>query len=435
MRRSYISSLLASVFLVTLLGACNQAPPGSSLTLGATPGDALVTVASDLDGRVVYEGPGGVTLTGLAPGPYVVMTGEGDAMDAQFVTLRTQERQQVTFQVMISTQARGGNPGKPDNPGGGGHTTAGNNLSFPVILADDDTTGLTLPGTFGEPTMTVPYDVDNDGSITDADMVDGYYQFAQKVAGNLWQAESVQPGGTVFVNEVDWGDSLESIDGKLGRPLRIEVSLYKVLATTFTGEATLPATMVEFPMTMLANPSSPNEVQGAGAGLTYVDLTVDPAIGSLSDVNTVDGPEATVYSDLSGLTIQPLIGLRENVEEGDLTWNGSEWTDADGTDAIGIEPPLSGISFASELNVGGKVIYGLSEGGWKPREVGDYRLTFFLAPEANAQLEHAAIRLPAEEEEVTITAEPTTGGTAVVVGEENLTYIDIRIVPGGGNRK
>lgn len=430
-RTTVLLTCLATGLVLSLLAACDRTPGEGSLILGAAPGGALVTVASDLDGSVAYEGPGNVTLTSLPPGPYVVMTGEGDAMLVQFVTLEARERQRVTLQSL--TLARYGSPGT------GGHTAATNNLSFPVIWAEG-ASGLPLPGSFGQPKLTAPYDVDGDGSITEADEIGGYYQFAQKVAGNVWQAQSVPAPGKVYVTDVDWGDSLESIDGKLGRPLRIELTLYKDLSAASEEEG-LPDEMLEFPMTMLAAPSSPDEVQGAGASAYPIDLGVTPARGSLDDVHTVLGGEATVYSSGYGLVIQPLVGLRESIADGDLAWNASEWVDADETDPSDIEAPLSAIAFSSELNVGGKVIYGLSQGGWKPRAIGDYRITFYLQPTANARLDTAIIR--ASSEEATVTAEPTEGGTAhVLTGTDpvtnvarNLTYIDIRIVAGGGARR
>lgn len=309
--------------------------------------------------------------------------------------------------------------------GGGGHTEpVGNNLSFPVIWADG--TPLALRGTFGQPMLTVPYsetttypfDTNADG-LADTNA----YAFAQKTVENSWQAQSSAASGPVYVSQIDWGDSLESVDMKVGRPVRVELTLYKTLTGNTEG---LPETMLAFPMTMLANPSSPDEVQGAGGLLTesgYQALTYQSA-------------EATVYSAGAKLIIQKLVGTRENVKEGDLQWTGSQWEDAidNSVDSTDIEDPLTGITFAGELNVGGKVIGGLSQGGWKPKEIGDYRITFYIAPNANAQLDYATIRVAAEEEIAAIAAEEGGGGggDAVVIPDLNLTYIDVRVVAGGG---
>ncbi|WP_323300277.1 hypothetical protein [Crocosphaera sp. UHCC 0190] len=145
--------------------------------------------------------------------------------------------------------------------------------------------------------------------------------------------------------------------------------------------------------------------------------------------------EATVYSAGAMLIIQKLDGSRSDVAEGDLLWNGSQWVDANPSDPTDIYDPLTGITFAGELNVGGKVIYGLSEGGWSPTEVGDYRITFYIAPNANATLDGAGIRLAAEEEVTAIASEEGSdigGGNGFVLGGLNLTYIDISVVDGGG---
>jgi hypothetical protein len=330
----------------------------------------------------------------------------------------------------------GGNGG--GNGGGGGHTeTAGNNLSFPVIWAENGS-GLSVPGTAGEFEFTTPYDVDGDEVITTADQIGEYYQFAQKTAGNIWQAGIAEAFGPVYVTEVDWGDSLESVDMKVGRPVRVELSLYKDLGTTYAEEAALPDEMLSFPMELLANPSSPDEEKGAGA-------TEYPISGPLPDsrVNTEMSTEATVYSAGAQLIIQPLVGTSEDVAEGDLKWDGSQWVDANLDDPTDIADPLTGITFAGELNVSGKVIYGLSQGGWRPTEVGDYRITFYMQPSVNTKLDYATIRQPLEEEVAAIAAEEgsdTGGGTAVVLSgldpisdiDRNLTYIDISVVRGGG---
>lgn len=229
---------------------------------------------------------------------------------------------------------------------------------------------------------------------------------------------------------------------KVNRPVRVELSLYKDLGTTYTGEADLPDQMLSFPMELLANPSSPDEVKGAGATQYPITGTGLPD----SRVNTEMSTEATVYSAGAQLIIQPLIGTREDVAEGDLQWNGSQWVDNPDQDLLGstdIEDPLTGITFAGELNVSGKVIYGLSQGGWRPTEVGDYRITFYMQPSVNTQLDYATIRQPLEEEVAAIAAEEgsdTGGGTAVVLSgldpisdiDRNLTYIDISVVRGGG---
>lgn len=434
MLRRAFELLLAGAVVAMVTVGCQTASLDGALVVDVTPADARVTVVRDLDGSVAHDGYGDVVLTSLEPGPYVVFMGEGDGMVVEFVTLRerTTTRTRATIDAEIRAQK---------GPGGGHTEPAGNNLSFPVIWAEDGA-AITVPGVFGSPRLTVPYDLNGDGTITTADQIGGYYQFAQKTLGNAWQAESVAvTGAPVYVTEIDWGDSLESVDMALGRPVRVELTLYKLLAPTFTGEATLPTTMDAFVMEMLANPSSPDEVQGAGAEVAAVDLTATPPVGALTDAHLVESPEATVYTNDGALVIQKLVGTRDAIADGDLAWDGTRWIDADATDDVGVAAPLAGIVFSSELNVGGKVIFGLSQGGWRPREIGDYRVTFFVDPTANTQVDHATIREAIEEATITLLAEDgDTGGTGVVLFDadpisgvdRNLTYIDVRVVPGGG---
>jgi hypothetical protein len=285
-----------------------------------------------------------------------------------------------------------------------------NNLSFPVIWSEG--VKMTLAGTMLNASLAVPYDVTRDGLITDADMLACggtlAYAYAQKTTGNTWQAQNVDAVGPVYVSEIDWGDSLESSDFKVRRPIRVELTLYKLLDNPMTG----------YNMVMLANPSSPDEVQGACA-------TANP--GDNSNVLTYSGTEASVYSPNGKIVIQLLGGTREEVLPGDLIWDGTKWVDGNPDDPTTAGNPIN-VSFAGELNVGGKVIYGLSTGGWKPTTAGDYRITFYLPLDKNAQLRDATVRASAEET-ITIEAEGTGGGTAVVDGEKNLTYIDIRVAP------
>lgn len=273
---------------------------------------------------------------------------------------------------------------------GGRTEPVGNNLSFPVIWSEGS--ALSLPGTMLQANITVPYydyQIDCGGTLA--------YAYAQKTLGNVWQAENTAAGGTVTVNEIDWGDSLESVDMKVGRPVRVELSLYKLLDTPMTG----------YSMVMLANPSSPDEVQGACA-TGYNDGSTILAYPSY---------EATVYTPKAKLIIQRITGPT-------LSWDGatSQWVGD-------VTAPLA-ITFAGELNVGGKVIYGLSEGGWKPTVVGDYRLTFFMPLTGNTLFDAGTIIRVAAETEAVITAEEggDVGGEAYVDWVNNLTYIDITVV-------
>lgn len=285
--------------------------------------------------------------------------------------------------------------------GGGGHTEpVGNNLSFPVIWSEG--VSLTLRGIMEQATLTVPYyDYQIDCGGTPG------YAYAQKVEGNIWQAENIKVmdmvEGGVVINEIDWGDSLESVDMKVGRPVRVELSLYKTQLET---------PLTAFAMVMLANPSSPDEVQGACA--------TEWNNGATAFV--YESSEATVYSPYSKVVIQKITGPN-------LTWDGNKWIgDAD-------SPVM--VNFAGELNVAGKVIYGLSQGGWKPTSIGDYRITFYLPLNKNTKFDAATIiRLSVETEAVVTEAEGgDVGGEASVDWVNNLTYIDVTVVGGGGGRR
>ncbi len=98
-------------------------------------------------------------------------------------------------------------------------------------------------------------------------------------------------------------------------------------------------------MAELEYPSSANELQG-------------------TNTTTYPSPFATVISAKPKLVVQylgPTLPTR-------VSWDGTKWT------GYTVIP----VSFAPELNVGGKYIYGASEGGWKPDKVGYYRVTFYI---------------------------------------------------------
>lgn len=288
--------------------------------------------------------------------------------------------------------------------GGGGHTeTAGNNLSVPAIFADGST--LSLQGTKLQASVTVPWPT----------QVNGYWAYAQKVEGNVWQADNVAAsvGTPVNVNEIDWGDMLESSPLKVGTPIRIELALYKT-----------DVPMLGFAMVMLANPSSPDEVQGVIS--TTQGSATAPVIASQL-VSTLG--EATIYTTKGKLVVQKLVGLREDVLEGDLLWDGTKWIDANATDPSGVGAPQT-LTFGGEINVGGKVIYGLSKGGWKASQAGDYRITFYLGSSDVKITALTAIRVAVEE--TVVAAEEGVGATAKTDPVNNLTYIDVRVAAAGG---
>lgn len=269
--------------------------------------------------------------------------------------------------------------------GGGGHTeTAANNLSFPALLAD----GFAL--TPVTESLTVPYIGPYDG-LTPEDIAalaaTGPW-YAQKVEGNIWQGEYADYTGTP-VTFIDWGDAMESVDPKIRRPYRVEFGVYVELA----------APMSAYTMALLAFPSSPDETQGTN--------------GTRYDCNY-----ATIASPLGKCVIQKFD------PNNTLTWNAEEgqWD--------GAEAPQTGFGFAQELNVGGKYIFGASTGGWKPTEVGEYRITFYFDVGSEVSLVGAQPGDYNNGEPII----PKVGerNTAVVDGTNNLTYMDVTVSGGGG---
>lgn len=267
--------------------------------------------------------------------------------------------------------------------GGGGHTTLPNNLSFPALLAD----GYSIVPIESEQ-FTVVYDGGLPG-LTDPQkdyvFVNGPW-YAQKTEGNVWQAH-FETVTAVNIDFIDWGDAIEAVNPKIRRPYRLELSLYESIAPHMAYE-----------MAELEFPSSQNELQGTNKR-TY-----------LSDWATVASPNGKI-----------VVQRTEGINTGSLVWNGSSWDNA--------EEPVTGFGFAVENNVGGKLIFGASTGGWKPTELGDYRITFYI--------ENSVVNLS----EAQIGNYSDNSITPVVQGETNtpvvdaalgISYIDVTVTEGGG---
>jgi hypothetical protein len=267
--------------------------------------------------------------------------------------------------------------------GGGGHTSAVNNLSFPALLADNFTV---TPIT--ETLFTVIYDgpyIDLTPEQYDYVMLYAPW-YAQKVEGNTWQAE-YQSVTDINVTFIDWGDAMESVDPKINRPYRVELALYEELVDP----------MNAYLMAELAFPSSPQETQGTNQ-IMY------------------DSYYATIATSKGKLVIQKYdVGA-------ELTWNGSSWDNA--------YPPETGFGFAQELNVGGKFIFGASTGGWKPTSLGEYRVTFYFEAGTGVSLSLADIGDYAYP--TPIIPKIAENNQPVVDAENNLTYIDVTVVQSGG---
>jgi hypothetical protein len=268
-----------------------------------------------------------------------------------------------------------------------------NNLSFPAIAVD----GFAITD-LEAPSFVDIYSGPYTGlSAEQLALVQGKDIYAQKDPDgdgvvNKWQADyASQPA--VDVDVIDWGDNIESVDAFVRRPFRLEVVLF---------DNTLLEPMTGYNMLMLANPSSPDEVQG-------------------TDTTTYPSESATVISSKPKLVIQAL----GDADPANLTWdvNSSRWLN--GTAAL----PTTSIGFAPELNVAGKYIYGASTGGWKPTVAGVYRVTFYIPTDTAVNLRLAEIAAPIPEEEVTAEAEEGGGATPQIDRTNNLTYVDITVRP------
>jgi hypothetical protein len=292
-------------------------------------------------------------------------------------------------------------PDRPPGGGGGGgepEPTQGNNLSFPAISVDGypiteiDGTRFTVIYTGDYPGLT-------ENEIALLEQTAPWYP--QKTEGNTWQADYQMAAGSVDVSYVDWGDNVESQNPKVGRPFRLEVQLYKQL----------DAPMSAYTMAVLEYPSSSNELQGA-------------------NTTTYDSNFATVVSPHWKLGIQ----YCGSAIPAEMTWTGAMWQSIPTCTNVPI-------TFAVELNVGGKLIFGASEGGWKPKQTGWYRITFYSPQTTNLNLGFAQV---GDYGDFSVPPAPAPaaedggdeGGVAtpVVDATYNISYVDVQVVGGGGGK-
>ena len=309
---------------------------------------------------------------------------------------------------------------RPDGVGGGGgggggnrpptgEDAQGNNLSFPGLAVDGYTIAPVEATQFG-----VIYSGDYPGLPAEdiaAREASGPW-YAQKTEGNTWQAD-YEVGVPVEVSYVDWGDNIEAINPKIRRPFRLEIQLYKQLNAWEDFDPAING-MTGYVMGELEYPSSSNELQG-------------------TNTTTYEGNFATVVSDLWRLRVQ-FCGAEV---PDDLYW--------DATTSMWLSPTGScsdvPISFAVELNVGGKLIFGGSQGGWKPASAGFYRITFY-SPVGTSMSLATAMLGNYDTFSVTPVADPVAAAdsdegdagaaTPVVDGALNISYVDVHAVAGGG---
>jgi hypothetical protein len=369
----------------------------------------------------------------------------------------------------------------PSLKGGGGKpvpSTGVNSLSYPVIWSEG--VAKTLPGTLGMvPLLTgewwyqwgtngIDPDVTPASCLPDPD--DATYcddgltgtvgplpatlpadnplplakAYVQKDEYNVWQAwsgDAIASGeaefdGKLFVDSIDWGDNLESVDWYTRSQVRTEVVLFQMLTTP----------QLEYQMR-----------HTSGWGIDEVHgLAVDPA----ADTAWVGpGDRATVYTHCARLTIQRLLVDRDDAGLSDLVWEPEVgWTEPDGYPDDLINAPIFNKPvyeggdgpgyYSAEINVKGRIIFGYT---WNVRKLndgaGDYRITFSLDQTCGTATLNTffvdgttGIMVPAEEEVVVAAEEGEDGGsdTGGAVGvldyANNLTYMDVRILErGGGN--
>jgi hypothetical protein len=279
----------------------------------------------------------------------------------------------------------------------------GNNLSFPVLWAEG--IGVPLRGAFGTELF--------EGEST---LLDGVPYYHQHDALNEWQAASADmSGGPLHVDWIDWGDNIESRAWPDRAKVRVEVVLYEDLAQPMTG----------YEMGWISGLGI-DEMWGT-SGVTY------------------ESTQATVYSATARMTIQK---IADDPATADLAWDPAlgQWvgdiSDPFYNSGVWMEGSSPLEKYSAEINVKGKVIYGML---WDVAALGDgpgtYRLTFSFdgqnAPTPNNAFfdDQTQILLPVEEEETADKGEPVGGSTHIDL-ENNLTYVDLPIVraSGGGNR-
>jgi hypothetical protein len=313
--------------------------------------------------------------------------------------------------------------GPPDDMGGGGgqETEAGNNLSFPVLWSEAGAT-LTLRGTMDAPVVE---GVVLPGHETTDPESAPCLGALQKDVNNTWQADNLPAPGNI-VTTVDWGDSLESTDANPQKQ-RVETSLYAVVDPRMT----------RYEMCYISGEGR-TEVWGLRVLEVRGELPEDPI--TYAPVAT-EGTEAMVYTAGARLTIQRIDPART------YTWDSADhqWTGCGARlpifNAAVHEKSADGPgSYGAEVTVSGKITYGYN---WNTAnlDAGEYRLTFSLDgptgtfPGTGTSLSTAQL-LPSGEAatvpEVRAGADGGGGGedmgnTAVLVGDQNLTYIDVGV--------
>jgi hypothetical protein len=294
---------------------------------------------------------------------------------------------------------------------------AGNNLSFPVIWAEADGRP-TIPGVMGEDGFLGEI---LEGTL-DPDSTEKCFGALQKDAKNTWQAESMDAAPGHTVNVIDWGDNLEVKDWKIGSPVRVETGLY---------DNTLDAPMNRYEMCYI---SGKGQTEKWGAKVS----TNNPS----ATASVIASTEAMVFTAGARLTIQRI------ADPSKATWDAAshQWIGAGAiapifNSAVHEKTTDGPGSYGAELNVQGKIIYGYN---WSTDGLfnGEYRLTYSLDgatgsfPGSGTSLMGATILASEEGEEEAALISPREGSSpnsanqAVVLGDQELTYIDVALSGG-----
>jgi len=284
----------------------------------------------------------------------------------------------------------------------GGHTeTAVNNLSFPAFLLDGYTVNDVATDMF-----TVVYSGNYSG-LTQEEIAfveaNGPW-YPQKTEGNVWQADYSYVDD-VGVKWIDWGDAIEAVNPKIGRPYRLELGLY------VDG---LPTTMEAYTMAELEFPSSSKELQGTNT-TTYMSSV------------------ASIASPMGDLCVQDM----EGVDLEALLWDATayEWYTEDAS-GVRTYPPKTDIVFQVENNVGGKLIFGASSGGFKPTVLHPFRITFYVEEGSGITID-GNTKIGNYNGDGASFTEVVQGetNTPVVDGTNGLSYVDVMVVSSGGAGK
>jgi len=129
--------MAAVVAVATLLTTgCEQAGVGATLRIDVDPYDAFVSVTREIDGVLIHQGIGSVTLRSLLPGTYLVVTGEGDDMTVERVTVGVHERGDIIVSISAKGNGNGGggSGGNGGSGGGGGSGGKGSDYADLVLL-------------------------------------------------------------------------------------------------------------------------------------------------------------------------------------------------------------------------------------------------------------------------------------------------------------